>query len=80
MNKNSPMRMCIMCKIKDFQSNLKRLQYKDNLIIKYSKKNRSFYLCNICLTDNKKIQGLIYRFKLKNIDKNQFLQFLKEID
>lgn len=80
MKKNNPIRMCIMCKTRDLQINLKRLQHKDDSIIKYTKQHRSFYLCNICLIDKKKIQGLIYRFKLKNIEKDQFVQFLKEID
>jgi len=48
----------------------------DNAIIAYDGRGRSFYLCDVCSKNQKKIKGLIKRFKQ---DEERFLKLLEEL-
>jgi len=47
----------------------------DNKVMVYNNCGRSFYICDECVKDKKKIKGLTKRFKQ---DEERFLKFLKE--
>jgi predicted RNA-binding protein YlxR (DUF448 family) len=63
MKKSQPIRMCIMCRKRDKQSNLIRLKYQDNLVVPYDGMGRSFYLCADCANNQKKLKGISKRYK-----------------
>lgn len=76
MQNYKPMRMCISCRDRNYQKDMLRLKIlNENIIVKYNNSGRSFYICNICLEDKKKIKGLTKRFKQ---NEERFLKFLKE--
>ena len=80
MRKNEPIRMCIACRERELQRKLIRLQQNNNNIFPYTGQGRSFYLCNICGTNEKKIKGLTKRFRLSTDDSERFVKYLKELD
>ncbi len=80
MQKNEPIRMCIVCRERKPQQKLLRLQEKNSSIFPYSGEGRSFYLCNGCRENEKKVKGLIKRFRLSSEDSEQFVKYLKELD
>jgi predicted RNA-binding protein YlxR (DUF448 family) len=71
-----PIRTCIVCRDKREQFTLNRLQCIDKQLQKFSGFGRSFYLCDNCLVDEKKLEKSIYRY-CKN--KNDYIVQLKEI-
>ena len=80
MRKNEPIRMCIACRERELQKKLIRLQQDNSTIFPYTGQGRSFYLCNICSANDKKIKGLTKRFRLSIDDSEQFVKYLKELD
>ena len=80
MRKNEPIRMCITCRERELQTNLIRLQEDNHNIFPYRGYGRSFYLCNICRENEKKVKGLTKRFRLSTEDSEQFIKYLKELD
>ena len=76
MKKSQPTRMCIACRSRNPQNTLIRLKQEDEKIIAYDGKGRSFYLCDICADNEKKIKGLVKRFKQ---DEEQFTELVKEL-
>ncbi|MBL0721258.1 MAG: DUF448 domain-containing protein [Sulfurovum sp.] len=78
MIKKKPSRMCISCRQKIIRITMVRLQQKEQSILTYQGKGRSFYLCNKCINDEKKIRRLSKRFKEDFIRFNQFLKELVE--
>jgi len=73
-------RMCIACRDRILQKELLRLQCKDNILLKYSKQGRSFYLCQNCLKNsnqNKLLKLLVNRCRIKS--KESLLKQLQEI-
>ncbi|MDY0403039.1 DUF448 domain-containing protein [Sulfurovum sp.] len=76
MNKSQPIRMCISCRERQPQGSMLRLKMADNEIIAYDGSGRSFYLCDVCSKNQKKIKGLIKRFKQ---DEERFLKLLEEL-
>jgi predicted RNA-binding protein YlxR (DUF448 family) len=76
LKKNVPIRMCIACRQRYTQNTILRLQQNDHNIIAYQGHGRSFYLCDGCINDTKKIKGLAKRFRQ---DAEQFDKFLKEL-
>ena len=80
MQKNEPIRMCIACRERKPQQKLLRLQEKNSNIFPYSGQGRSFYLCSGCRENEKKVKGLIKRFRLTSEDSEQFVKYLKELD
>jgi len=68
--------MCIACRSRHPQNTLIRLQHKDEDIVVFEGKGRSFYLCNMCCLNEKKVKGLTKRFKQKE---ERFIKLLKEL-
>jgi predicted RNA-binding protein YlxR (DUF448 family) len=80
MQKNEPIRMCIACRERDLQKKLIRLQQDNNNIFPYTSQGRSFYLCTLCSENEKRIKGLIKRFRLSTDDSERFVKYLKELN
>jgi len=76
MKKTQPIRMCISCRSRYPQKSLIRLKLEGSDIIAYDGRGRSFYLCNVCSVNEKKIKGLTKRFKQ---DSERFVKLLKEL-
>ncbi len=74
MKKSQPIRMCIACRSKHPQNTLIRLKQEGKDVIASDGKGRSFYLCDICSTNEKKIKGLVKRFKQ---NESQFIALIK---
>ncbi len=75
---NQPLRMCISCRIRDMQINLLRLQCLESQLSLFRGEGRSFYICEICLKDEKKALKAIMR-QCKSSDRDKFSNILKEI-
>jgi len=76
MKKSQPIRMCIACRSRHPQNTLIRLRQDDKEIVAFDGQGRSFYLCNECVKNEKKVKGLVKRFKQ---DKEHFTKLLKEL-
>ena len=76
MKKSQPTRMCIACRSRHPQNSLIRLKQEGNEVVASDGKGRSFYLCDICANSEKKIRGLVKRFKQ---DEERFVELLKEL-
>ncbi len=76
MKKSQPIRMCIACRSRHPQNTLTRLKQEGNEVVAFNGKGRSFYLCDICRKNEKKIQGLVKRFK-QNAER--FTKLLEEL-
>ncbi len=70
------MRTCVSCREKITQKLLNRLQCIDKRLIKFTSIGRSFYICNDCLDNTKKLEKSLYR-QCKN--KDNYIAQLKEI-
>ncbi len=75
---HEPTRMCISCRDRYSQSNLRRLQCLEGSLIVHSGRGRSFYLCENCLLDEKKVLKALMR-QCRSGDKEKFTNRLKEI-
>ena len=76
MKKSQPIRMCISCRSRHPQNSLIRLKQEGQNVIAFDGKGRSFYLCELCAKNEKKIKGLTKRFKQ---DEERFVKLLKEL-
>jgi len=76
MKKSQPTRMCIACRSRHPQNTLIRLKLLGQDVIAYDGLGRSFYLCEQCIQNEKKVKGLVKRFKQ---DTEQFTKLLKEL-
>jgi len=76
MKKSQPIRMCISCRDRHPQKSLIRLKLEGKDVVAFDGKGRSFYICNVCIKNEKKIKGLVKRFKQ---DEEQFTKLLKEL-
>jgi len=56
-----PIRMCICCKARFEQTSLIRLQCIDKQLTTFQKSGRSFYLCQGCCDNTKRVLNSIYR-------------------
>lgn len=79
MKKAKPIRMCIICKNRKNQSELKRFQILSNEVLFSFNSGRSMYLCDICLAkdDNKFLKSL-HKVVKNNIDKKELASKIKE--
>jgi len=66
--KNKPIRMCVVCRNRFLQEELKRLQCKKGELLEFSKEGRSFYVCNECVKTKNFIK---YISKICNTNKEQ---------
>ncbi|MEA3383763.1 MAG: hypothetical protein U9Q20_03680 [Campylobacterota bacterium] len=71
-----PIRTCISCREKQDKKLLMQLQCKDKKLITFSGIGRSFYICENCLLNEKKVEKALYRH-CKN--KDEYIVQLKEI-
>ncbi|CAA6819378.1 MAG: Unknown protein [uncultured Sulfurovum sp.] len=62
MKNSQPIRMCIACRSKQPQNTLVRFKHEGKLIVASNGFGRSFYLCQHCMENEKKVKGLIKRF------------------
>ena len=76
MKKSHPIRMCIVCRNRYPQNSLIRLCLSGKEVVVFSGEGRSFYLCNTCVKNEKKVKGLVKRFKQ---NQEQFTKLLKEL-
>lgn len=76
MKKSQPIRMCIACRSRNPQNTLIRLKQSGKEIVAFDGQGRSFYVCRICMENEKKIKGLVKRFKQ---DEEHFTKLLKEL-
>jgi len=61
LNIEKPIRMCISCRVKLNQNSLIRLQCIDKKLSQFTGTGRSFYLCQSCCEDTKRVLNSIYR-------------------
>ena len=73
-----PLRMCISCRQRDAQNNLIRLQCVESQLSLFRGNGRSFYICNVCLNDDKKVLKALMR-QCRSGDRDKFSNILKEI-
>ncbi len=71
---SQPTRMCIACRSRHPQNTLIRLRQDGKDIVAFDGTGRSFYLCVECVNNEKKVKGLVKRFKQ---DEEQFITFLR---
>jgi predicted RNA-binding protein YlxR (DUF448 family) len=76
MKKSQPTRMCITCRSRHPQHTLIRLQQKGTEVVIFEGMGRSFYLCDTCVNDQKKIKGLAKRLRQ---DFERFTEFLGQL-
>ena len=77
-NFHQPLRMCISCRNRESQEKLLRLQYIDGGLESFKGKGRSFYICENCLTQEKKLSKALMR-QCRSGEKDKFMNRLKEI-
>ncbi|MCK4737828.1 MAG: DUF448 domain-containing protein [Sulfurimonas sp.] len=75
---NQPLRMCISCRQRDTQNKLLRLQCENTQLSLFRGNGRSFYLCKVCLKDQKRVLKALMR-QCRSGDKDKFSNILKEI-
>lgn len=75
--KSKPIRMCIACRERFLQSDLVRLQCKEQAITPYQGQGRSIYFCQACLQSDK-LDRVLAR-QCRSGAKVQLLDQLKEI-
>lgn len=71
-------RMCVGCRGRFLQSQLLRLVYNEGKVAQFAGVGRSFYFCQECLKDEKKIMIGLSRFT-KSKHKNQDIKDIQEI-
>ena len=76
MKKTQPIRMCIACRARYPQNTLIRFKHEDKEIVAFNGEGRSFYLCESCRINEKKVKGLVKRFKQ---DEEYFTKLIKEL-
>jgi len=77
-NFHQAIRMCISCRERQEQKLLVRLQCKEGLLEAFNNSGRSFYICNDCLGNEKRIIKALMR-QCKSGEKDKILIALKEI-
>jgi len=73
-----PIRMCISCRNRHEQKFLVRLQCTEGSLKAFHKNGRSFYICRLCLDNEKKVIKSLMR-QCKSGDKDKLRNRLKEI-
>lgn len=76
MKKLQPIRMCVACRSRYPQNTLLRLRQNIKEIVIYDGVGRSIYLCSQCIQNEKKVKGLVKRFKQ---DAEHFAKLLKQV-
>ena len=71
-------RMCISCRSRYTQDGLLRLKCNEGSLEVFNGVGRTFYLCDSCLQDEKKLTRSLMR-QCKSGDKDKLMNILKEI-
>jgi len=75
---HQPTRMCVSCRTRAPQNNLLRLQCLNATLQSFEGMGRSFYLCQSCLSEEKKLLKALMR-QCKSPEKDKLMNKLKEI-
>ncbi len=78
MNKHNPVRMCIVCRKRFLQRELKRFQYINGSLQEFTKSGRSFYLCTECIDSKQLTKRLSSFLKIPKTDAETICKRLKE--
>jgi len=70
--------MCILCRTRLAQDSLLRLQCHEKQLVRFTGSGRSFYLCEPCRKEEKKLQKALSR-QCRSGEAHAFLNQLKEI-
>ncbi|MDF1874555.1 DUF448 domain-containing protein [Sulfurimonas sp. SAG-AH-194-I05] len=73
-----PIRMCVSCRDRHEQKLLVRLQCKEGSLEAFNNNGRSFYICNTCILNEKKIIKSLMR-QCRSGNKQKLVSRLKEI-
>ena len=73
-----PIRMCVSCRDRQEQKLLVRLQCNEGSLEAFKDNGRSFYICQTCLSNDKKVIKALMR-QCKSGDKDKLTNRLKEI-
>lgn len=65
---SKPIRMCIVCKNREAQNSLIRLQCINKKLIKYSGVGRSFYICKNCIDNKRLFKVLSYKCRVEALE------------
>ncbi len=71
-------RMCISCRERGAQDELLRIKCSESSLEVFDGNGRTFYLCDTCLKDEKKLSRALMR-QCKSGDKDKLMNKLKEI-
>ena len=71
-------RMCVSCRDRNIQEDMQRLQCVDGMLKIFDGNGRTFYLCDKCLNDEKKLLKALMR-QCKSGNKEKLMNKLKEI-
>jgi len=77
-NFHLPIRMCVSCRNRYKQNTLVRLQCIDGSLESFNGSKRSFYICKVCLEEDKKVTKSLMR-QCRSSDKEKLTNRLKEI-
>jgi len=77
-NFHIPIRMCVSCRNRYEQNTLLRLQCIDGSLESFNGNSRSFYICKLCLEEDKKTTKSLMR-QCRSSDKEKLINRLKEI-
>lgn len=75
---HQPVRMCISCRQRYTQNELNRFRCENGLLETFNGSGRSFYLCNNCILDEKKMLKALMR-QCRSGDRDKITNRLKEI-
>lgn len=75
---HQPIRMCVLCRERDTQDKLFRLQCVDGELSNFNGNGRSFYICKDCICQDKKAMKAVMR-QCKSGDRDKYTNKLKEI-
>ncbi len=64
MENGKPIRMCIVCKKRLPQKSLERLQCKEKMIVSFSGRGRSFYVCKECISKKEFVKKISFLCKI----------------
>ncbi len=73
-----PTRMCVSCRDRHEQNTLLRLQCKAGSLESFNGTGRSFYLCKVCLDNEKRVAKSLMR-QCRTSEKERLTNRLKEI-
>lgn len=78
LKKNTPIRMCIVCRTRFIQMDLIRLKILDGKVVFFDGFGRSFYLCVDCFWDSR-VHHKLQKLKQISKDKEQIYLNIQEI-